>query len=46
MPANLTPEYKKTDEWFRSATTDDERLLALEEMLRTIPIKVTKPAKT
>lgn len=37
MPANLTPEYKKADEWFRSAATDDERLLALEEMLRTIP---------
>jgi ribosome-interacting GTPase 1 len=37
MPANLTPEYRKAEEWFRSATTDDERLLALEEMLRTIP---------
>ncbi len=37
MPANLTPEYRKADEWFRSAATDDERLLALEEMLRTIP---------
>ncbi|MHC5061934.1 MAG: GTPase [Planctomycetota bacterium] len=37
MPANLTPEYKKADQWYRNATTDDERLLALEEMLRTIP---------
>jgi ribosome-interacting GTPase 1 len=37
MPANLTPEYRKAEEWFRSAATDDERLLALEEMLRTIP---------
>jgi ribosome-interacting GTPase 1 len=37
MPANLTPEYKKADEWFRSATTDPERLTALEEMLRVIP---------
>lgn len=37
MPANLTPEYKKADEWFRSASTDAEKLLALEEMLRTIP---------
>lgn len=37
MPANLTPEYKKADEQYRAATTDQERLLALEEMLRTIP---------
>ncbi len=37
MPANLTPEYKKADEKFRSATSDPERLAALEEMLRTIP---------
>jgi len=37
MPANLTPEYRKAEEWFRSAATDDERLLALEEMLRTLP---------
>ena len=37
MPANLTPEYKKADEWFRSASSDDEKILALEEMLRTIP---------
>lgn len=37
MPANLTPEYKKADERYRSASTDEERLLALEEMLRVIP---------
>ncbi len=37
MPANLTPDYKKADDWYRSASTDDEKLLALEEMLRTIP---------
>ncbi len=37
MPANLTPEYHKADKWFKSATTDSERLLALEEMLRVIP---------
>jgi len=37
MPANLTPEYKKAEEWFRSATGDDEKMLALEQMLRTIP---------
>jgi len=37
MPANLTPEYIKADKWFRSATTNDERILALEQMLRVIP---------
>lgn len=37
MPANLTPDYKKADEKFRAAATDPERLIALEEMLRTIP---------
>ena len=37
MPANLTPEYKKAEERFRSAPTDAEKLLALEEMLRAIP---------
>jgi len=37
MPANLTPEYKKAEDWYRNAGTDSERLLALEEMLRTIP---------
>lgn len=37
MPANLTPEYKKADEQYRAASTDDERLAALEEMLRAIP---------
>lgn len=37
MPANLTPQYKKAEEQYKSATTDEERLLALEEMLREIP---------
>ncbi|MBM4104430.1 MAG: TGS domain-containing protein [Planctomycetes bacterium] len=37
MPANLTPDYKKADDWYRSASTDEEKLAALEEMLRTIP---------
>jgi hypothetical protein len=37
MPANLTPEYRKAEEWFRSASTDEEKTLALEEMLRAIP---------
>ena len=37
MPANLTPEYRKAEQWYRSASTDSEKLLALEEMLRAIP---------
>ncbi|MFH1613971.1 MAG: GTPase [Planctomycetota bacterium] len=37
MPANLTPEYHKADERFRAATTSEEKILALEEMLRVIP---------
>jgi uncharacterized protein len=37
VPANLTPMYKKAEEWFKSATTNQEKILALEEMLRTLP---------
>lgn len=37
MPANLTPEYLKAERWFREATTSQEKILALEHMLRTIP---------
>lgn len=37
MPANLTPDYKKAEDWYRSASTDEEKLEALEEMLRVIP---------
>ena len=37
MPANLTPDYLKADKRYRSASTDEEKRLALEEMLRTIP---------
>lgn len=37
MPANLTPEYMNAEHEFRTAKTDDERLRALEEMLRAIP---------
>lgn len=37
MPANLTPAYKKAEELYKAATTDEERLDALEEMLREIP---------
>jgi ribosome-interacting GTPase 1 len=37
MPANLTPEYFKAEKWFRSATSNDEKILALEQMLRVMP---------
>ena len=37
MPANLTPEYFKAEKWFRSASTNDEKILALEQMLRVMP---------
>jgi len=37
MPANLTPDYLKAEQWFRKATTNEEKILALEEMLRVIP---------
>jgi ribosome-interacting GTPase 1 len=37
MPANLTAQYKKAEERFKAAGTDEERLDALEEMLREIP---------
>jgi ribosome-interacting GTPase 1 len=37
MPANLTPEYFKAEEWFRSASTNQEKILALERMLAVMP---------
>ncbi|RMG54952.1 MAG: TGS domain-containing protein [Acidobacteria bacterium] len=37
MPANLTPEYLEAEEKYRRATTPQEKLAALEEMLATIP---------
>ncbi len=37
MPANLTPEYLKAEKWFREAASTDEKLLALEQMLRVMP---------
>ena len=37
MPANLTAQYKKAEERYKAAVTDEERLDALEEMLREIP---------
>ncbi len=37
MPANLTPQYLKAEERYKQAKTEPEKLLALEEMLATIP---------
>lgn len=37
MPANLTPEYEKAELRYRQATTDEERLACLQEMLAAIP---------
>ncbi len=37
MPANLTPDYKRAEERFRAARAPDEKLAALEEMLRVMP---------
>ena len=37
MPANLTPQYFEAEERFKSATTPEEQLTALQEMLRVIP---------
>jgi ribosome-interacting GTPase 1 len=37
MPANLTPDYFKAEKWYRQAATDEEKIPALEEMLRVIP---------
>jgi ribosome-interacting GTPase 1 len=37
MPANLTPEYKRAEERLREAKSPDEKLAALEEMLRVMP---------
>ena len=37
MPANLTPEYKKAEAEYKTATTADEKMFALEHMMATIP---------
>lgn len=37
MPANLTPDYFKAEEWYRSAATNEEKILALEKMLAVMP---------
>jgi ribosome-interacting GTPase 1 len=37
VPANLPPDYKKAEDWFRSAQTNEEKILALEQMLAVMP---------
>ncbi|UCD25497.1 MAG: TGS domain-containing protein [Gemmatimonadota bacterium] len=37
MPANLTPEYKDAEAQYRGAVTREEKIAALERMLRVIP---------
>lgn len=37
MPLNLTPEYFEADRQYRQARTPEEKLAALQQMLRTIP---------
>jgi uncharacterized protein len=37
MPANLTPIYKEAEAKYRAAVTREEKMAALEEMLRVIP---------
>ena len=37
MPANLPPDYHKAEEGLRSAKTTEDKIAALEEMLRIMP---------
>jgi hypothetical protein len=37
MPANLTPDYFKAEQWYREATTNEEKILAIERMLAVMP---------
>ncbi len=37
MPANLTPEYHEAEEQFKKASSREDKVAALEEMLRVIP---------
>jgi ribosome-interacting GTPase 1 len=37
MPANLTPDYHRAEERFRQAKAVEEKIDALEEMLRVVP---------
>jgi uncharacterized protein len=37
MPANLTPVYREAEAVYRTAVTSEEKIAALEEMLRVMP---------
>jgi len=37
MPANLTPQYKEAEQRFRDATSHEEKLAALREMMALLP---------
>ena len=37
MPANLSPEFHRAEERLRAARSPEEKIAALEEMLRVIP---------
>jgi len=37
MPANLTPEYEKAEARYRQASSNEDRVAALQEMLAAIP---------
>ena len=37
MPANLPPTYHEAEERYRAAKSPDDKIAALEEMLRIIP---------
>lgn len=37
MPANLTPQYHKAEQVYKEAKTTEEKIAALEEMLRLMP---------
>jgi ribosome-interacting GTPase 1 len=37
MPANVTPDYKRAEEAFRSAKTADEKIARLENMIALLP---------
>jgi len=37
MPANLTPQYKEAEERYREATSHEEKMVALREMMALLP---------
>jgi len=37
MPTNVTPEYERAERAYREASTDDEKLACLRQMLSTVP---------